>query len=384
MPQPTATTPHPTAPGAGGIGGVLSKLHDIKLGGGGSRMKRRDLIAILSNLSTLVDNGVSLPKSLATLAREKSLKKHAPLLDALRRRIESGQPFSSALAAFPEVFDDLMVNQIRIGERSGSMASTIARMVKQLEQSSDLWSKILKRLSYPIIVVVAGALVSTFMLLYIVPVFEETYNKAKIPLPLPTALLIEAGHWVVDYGWMAPVGLVLLIVAYRRVRKSDDLAYRMDRSLLRTPLVGVWLRDMAVLQFVDVLSIMLESGFKLVDALAVCSGSIGNRAVRRSVDDLRSAVIRGERLSRELSRHEELYPPVVSQLVIVGESTGNLSKATCHVRDHLRREVERKADTFVSAIEPVLTIGMAAGIGGILLAIYMPMFGMADAVDTGP
>lgn len=157
----------------------------------------------------------------------------------------------------------------------------------------------------------------------------------------------------------------------------------MDHFLLRIPFIGEWLKNIAVLQFMEVLGNLMEAGFTIVDALKVCAGSIGNRAVRKSVEQLHSAILRGERFSAELERHSDLFPPVVNQLVIVGEKTGTLSKATMDIRKHLSREVERTTNLLIGTIEPVLTIGLATCIGGILLAIYLPMFDMISAMNGG-
>jgi len=376
-----------TANASAGSLSWLTKLHSIKLGGGSDKvkLKRRDLSFILGNLATLVENGVSLPKALATLAQERSLQRFSGLIDTLRRKVEMGESFSTALGAYPDTFNSLIVNQIRVGERSGTIGETLLRITTQLEQANQLRAKIIKRLSYPMIVVVAGMLVITFMLVFIIPVFEETYNKARLPLPTSTKILIAAGDAVTKYGLAFPAVAFAVVIGYTRLRRNPMLAYKMDRIVLRLPILGEWLRDVAVLQFTEVLHTMMESGFKLIDALAVSTDSIGNCAVRRSVQRLQEAIRRGERLSRELDRHGDMFPPVVSQLVIVGEQTGKLSKATGHIREHLRKQIERKAELAVATIEPFLTIGMAVGIGLILLAIYTPMFGMVDVVDTsGP
>jgi len=150
---------------------------------------------------------------------------------------------------------------------------------------------------------------------------------------------------------------------------------------LRWPLFGNFFRDLAVLQFMDVLGNLLESGYTVVEALGGSVDAISNRAVRKSVAELQSAVTRGERFSRELDRQGDLFPPVVSQLVIVGEKTGNLAKASNFIREHLRREIERTTNILVGTIEPILTIGMACMIGMILLAIYLPMFDMIGAMN---
>jgi type IV pilus assembly protein PilC len=367
---------------------ALRSLHNVKIGGVSSnpaktKVKRKDLAFILANLSTLLENGVSLPRALDTLAREASLKKYAFMLETIRRKLEAGESFSSAAATYPNTFSELMINQLRVGERSGALRDAFARITEQLEHASELRGKILKRLSYPLIVVVAGCGVVTFMLLFIVPTFEEAYSKAKIPLPGSTRFLIGFGHFAVNYGWMVVLGLFALAFGYSRLRKIPHIACGIDRVLLKAPGIGPWVRDVAVLQFIDVLGTMMESGFKVVDALSVSVNSVGNLAVRQSVEQLRMAVMRGERLSREIDKHGEIFPPIVSQLVIVGEQTGNLAKSTQHVREHLRRDIERRAEICIGAIEPFLTLGMALAVCGILLAIYMPMFGMVDAVKAG-
>jgi type IV pilus assembly protein PilC len=158
----------------------------------------------------------------------------------------------------------------------------------------------------------------------------------------------------------------------------------MDAHLIRAPLIGDWLRNVAVLQFMEVLGNLLESGFTLVDALRVSANSISNRAVRRSVEQLHAAILRGERFSAELERHQELFPPIVHQLVIVGEKTGTLPRATKDIRKHLEREVNRYTSLVLGMIEPILTIGLAVCIGGIVLAIYLPMFDMIGALNNGP
>lgn len=378
---------HARSTQATGILAGLKKLHEFKIGGkstdpGKLKIPRKDLAYIIGNLATLTKNGLSLPKSLATLARERSLAKYASLLQKIQSKVESGESFSGALANYPATFSALVINQIQIGEKSGTIPETLARVTRQIERSSQLRSKVIKRLSYPMTVACVGGGVVTFMLIFVIPQFEEAYSSSNIPLPLVTRILIGVGYLAKYYGWILPVSFIASIFILRRMRRDDEIAWKMDRQLLRVPLLGEWLRDIAVLQFIEVLGIMMQSGFKLVDALSVAAGSIGNRAVRSAVEDLKAAVTRGERFSRELERHGELFPPVVSQLVIVGEQTGKLSSATADVTNHLQLQVERKADTLVSTLEPILTIGLAICIGIILLAIYTPMFGMIDTIES--
>ena len=344
-------------------------------------LRQQDLIFVLRNLSTLISNGVSLPKALAAVGREDSMRKHAELLDTLRRKVEMGETFSGALCEYPETFSELMVNQIRVGERSGALGDTLEQVTAQLEQSQGLRSHVLKKLAYPAILAVMGTGVVSFMLIFVVPVFEETYADSNIPLPLITQFMIGAGRLASNYGWIALLALVAGVFTLRQIRRNDESAYMMDRWILKLPFIGPWLRDVAVLQLMDVLGNLMEAGFLLAEALGACAASVGNQAVRKSVHELQAAIQRGERFSREIERQAEMFPPVVSQLVIIGEQTGKLASATQHIRQHLRREIERKTSLMVGTIEPVLTISLATCIAVILLAIYLPMFDMIGTVQ---
>lgn len=365
------------------IGGIFRWMHSIELvpGRTRSRVSKRRLGEVFSHLATLLEHGVTLPKAIATIANEKSMRWARPLLSSLHAAIDQGDSFSKALSREAGTFDEILIQQIRIGERSGNVPQVLRRIATGLENDNDLRSRIYKKLSYPAIVTVAGTGVCAFMILFILPVFEETYQKSKIPLPLPTQFLVSTGHFMTSYGAFLVLAVILAAVAVQQLRRNLDTAIAMDKAVLRLPLIGPWLVDMAMLQFMDALGTMLESGFHLADALTQCQGTITNRAVDQAIGALSRAVRRGERLSNEMHRQQELFPPVVSQLVIVGEQTGNLGPASRQVRDHLKKDIERKTDSFVRVVEPVTTIFMAFLVGGILLAIYMPMFGMLDLVE---
>jgi len=363
------------------------KLQGIKLGGTrppqGVKIKKRDLIFILRNISILVDNGLSLPRSLDTLVEERSLQKYSAMLKDIRTRVEHGEAFSDALAAYPQAFNEIMVGQIRIGERSGTIPQTLTRLMHQLEHADNLRGTIIKKLTYPALLVTAGSGAVTFMLLYVVPTFESVYADAGAELPAITQLLIEVGRLGTSYGWLLLLALVALIGGTIAVRRNPSGRLWMDTWLIKVPLLGQWFKNLAVLQFMDVLGNLMDAGFTVVEALHSCSTAVGNRAIRHSICEIHAALTQGERFSDELGRHGDLFPPVVKQLVIVGEKTGTLSKTTIHIREHLRREVETYTNVMLGAIEPIMTAGLATAIGGILLAIYLPMFDMISAMNGG-
>jgi len=344
------------------------------------RMKPHELTFILRNLCTLIGNGVPLPKALATLAQEDTLSRHRDVLDAIRRKVETGTPFSAALADFSGVCDPITVAQIRIGERAGALADTLEHLSETRDKSRELRQQVIRKLAYPGMLVVLGSGLITFLLLYVVPVFEQTYAEAHVALPFVTRALIATGALAKRYVWILALSGALCAITLKQLRRNDHFASRMDRALLRAPGVGKWARDIAVLQVMEVLNNLMTAGFTLAEALRQTADSVGNRAVRAGVRDLQEAVEHGERFSRELERLSEIFPPIVNQLVIVGESTGQLTKATLDICEHMRREIERKTNLMVGALEPLLTISLAGAIALVLLAIYLPMFDMVNTI----
>lgn len=363
---------------------VLQKLAAIQIGGSSARHKihRRDLIFILRNLATLTENGLSLPASLKTIVREKSLRAYFEILNDICRTVENGETFSGALAKYKTTFSEVIVAQVRIGERSGTLPDALGRIVNQLEHADTLKSTIIKKLSYPALLCVAGSGAITFMLLFVVPTFEKTYKESGATLPAITQFFIAAGHFGTNYGWIFVAGFVATIVGWIIARRNPVSCMWIDRNIIRLPLLGDTLKNMAVLQFMEVLGNLMEAGFTVADALASCAKAVSNSAIRKCVEDLRSAVLRGERFSSELEHQGDLFPPIVNQLIIVGEKTGTLPKAARIIRDHLRREVDRTLGILIGAIEPIMTILLAIAIGCILLAIYLPMFDMIGSMKT--
>lgn len=365
--------------------GLFEKLSSIQLGGAKEKpvkFKKKDLIHIMRNMSTLIENGMTLPKALETIIKEKALKKYASVLDNIRVQVESGELFSTALERAGSVFTDIMINQIRVGERSGTLPDTIQRLTHQLENSDNLKSQIIKKLTYPVMLVTLGSGAVSFMLLFVVPTFQKTYEESGAKLPMITQVLIAAGELGTSYGWIVLLGMISLVVSIIVTRRSEPGKLWMDTWLLKIPVFGDWLKNLAVLQFMEVLGNLMEAGFTIVDALKVCAGSINNRAIRKSISELHAAILRGEKFSAELERMGNLFPPVVTQLVIIGEKTGTLAKSTRDIREHLQREVQRVTNAMLGTIEPVMTIGLAVCIGGIVLAIYLPMFDMIGTMNN--
>ncbi len=344
-------------------------------------LNKTDGTTFLRNLATLCSNGVSLAKAVTAVSNEPGLEKHRDMLDLLRRRIEAGDTFSNALTQMDDSFDKITISQVRVGERAGTLAETLSQIADQREKAGKIRERVVKKLSYPAALLLVGIAVVGFLLTYVVPVFEETYRSANVALPAITQVLIKVGEIVQTYWWLFPTMAIVFVVALKQIRTNDEYAQKIDRWLLTLPLIGPWLRDISMLQLMETLGSLMEAGFNLAEALEESADSVGNRAMKSGVKDLHQAVMRGEKFSRKVEEQSDLFSPMVSQLIIVGEQTGRLTDSTADIRKILEEEIQRKSDLAVGVIEPVLTISMASAVAVVLMAIYLPMFDMISTVS---
>ncbi len=329
----------------------------------------------------LLENGLSLPKSLSSLAADRSSRKYRHVLLKLRMTIEAGDLLSTAMERYPRTFNKMQVQQIRIGERSGSLEKALARVCEQMERKVALKKRIVKKVSYPILISIAGAGLMIFMCVVVVPEFETVYSSSGVDLPTVTRVVTAISRTVLNYYWtvIPVVGCIATIWWFMRSRPS--LSRKMDNAFLYIPMVGPWLRDIAVLQFAEGVSSMVECGYTPVDAVQVAVDCIGNREVKAAGERIRRSVQRGEKLSSELTKNERFFPPTLCQLIAVGEQSGNFPKAMRGTCEHLRERLETRIDASVGLLEPMLTIGLAIAIGGIVLSIYTPMFHMFEVLE---
>jgi type IV pilus assembly protein PilC len=347
------------------------------------RMKPAELAALFHNMMILLDAGLSLTQTLRTLADEETLRRHRSLLVSLYRDLEAGNSFSASLSKYPESFDTMIIQQITVAERTGDLGKSLKEIAKQVEESNDLRKKIIRKLSYPAVLIFAGGAVSTFMLMFVVPQYEKTYAESGAELPGITKVMLVLGNFLTNYGWTLPLIPVAMFFGLKAIRRNPAMSMTFDGWLIRIPVIGKLLRNVAAFEFINIFGNLLESGFTVAEALRVGGEATRNRAVRQRIMMIYTAVISGARLSTEIKKHSGLFPAMVRQLMSVGEKQGDLRFAIGHMREHLRKEIERTTAAMVGTIEPVATIGLASVIGGIVLAIYLPMFDLISATGSG-
>jgi type IV pilus assembly protein PilC len=303
------------------------------------------------------------------------------VLQKIRGAVESGSSLSDALRLAPRTFDEMIIQQIRIGERCGNLDKALLRICEGLDRGVEVRKRIVKKISYPLLVTLAGTGLTIFMITFVVPEFESVYAGSQVELPKVTQVVTGTSRLVMKWGPFAIAGLIGTLFGLQRLRNQGTAGVLIDAALLKIPLVGAWLRDAAVLQFSESLLTMVDSGYTPADAVKAAVPCVKNRAIRHTVDEVRQAVQRGERISTVLSRYDRLFPATFCQLVGVGEQSGDFGKAMQGAVKHLRESVEARVDAGLSIIEPALTIGLAGIVGSIVLSIYMPMFNMFEVLE---
>jgi type II secretory pathway component PulF len=364
---------------------LLRKLNSIQVGprtaGDPTKIKARPLAELLRLLLMLLENGLSLPKALQSLAEDRSTRKFSHVLNRLRMTIEAGGTLSQGMQHYPKTFTQMQVQQIRMGEQSGAMERALARVCEQMERHVALRKRITNKVSYPILITVAGSGLMIFMCVVVIPEFETVYSGSGVDLPVVTHVVTGMSRMVIGWGWLTIPLSMLAAFLWAFGRSRPLVARSMDAFFLKLPIVGPWLRDVAVLQFSEGILSMVECGYRPVEAVDVAADCVRNREVRAAVDDVRRGVQRGEKLSVELRKHENYFAATLCQLVGVGEQSGNFPKAMRGTCDHLRERLESRIDASVGMLEPTLTILLAIAIGGIVLSIYMPMFHMFEVLE---
>jgi type IV pilus assembly protein PilC len=339
-------------------------------------LSEADRVAFFSNTATLLNSGVPLIKALEALVMDDTFNDLAPMLEALAHDIRSGSSFSTALSKYPDCFSAMTISLVRAGETSGTLPPTLERIAENIEKRRETRSQIRQALTYPAIVTVLGSAAVGFLMIFVVPVFEETYAKAGMPLPLITQALIAVSRIAVQTWWIALGLLVAAALLYQHFRDHARVRAFRDRLLLRLPLLGPVVRSALVGRFVEAFGSLLAAGVSIRESLALTERVVPHSEYTGMVRELRLAVARGEGLGSKLGEYRSLFPPLLTRMISLGEKSGELGKMAMQVSQYTTKDLKRRVQRMSALVEPLVTVAMAFVIGAIALAIYLPIFDM--------
>lgn len=350
----------------------------IVLFGGG--VSTHDIVVFTRQFATMINAGLPLVQSLDILARQSDNKELRKVVEEVLHDVEAGNTLADSMRKHRKIFNDLYVNMVAAGEAGGILDTILLRLAGFLEKNDQLKRKIRGALIYPaVIFAVAGGAV-VIMLLFVIPTFQEMFAGAGIPLPLPTEIVIGLSEFLQARWWLLGAiiaGVVLSIMGYYRTPAGQ---FNIDRVLLGFPVVGDLLRKTAIARFTRTLGTLLASGVSILEGLEITARTAGNRVLHDAILESRVSIAGGETISEPLKR-AGVFPPMVTQMINVGEQTGGLDEMLGKIADFYDEEVDSSVDSLLSAMEPVMIVVLGVLVGGMIVAMYLPIFDMIGAVE---
>ncbi|WP_223691871.1 type II secretion system F family protein [Leifsonia poae] len=347
--------------------------------GFGSGVKLKDLAIMSRQMATMIGSGLSLLRTLNIVAEQTENKKLAKMMSSVRDDVETGVSISDAMRKHSEAFPPLMINMVRAGETGGFLDSSLDAIATNFEKEVKLRGTIKSALTYPVIVLILSLLAVVAMLLFIVPVFENMFTSLGGQLPLPTEILVQLSHAMV---YIAPVLLVFAIVAavwWSKNKNAERVRMRVDPIKLRIPVFGPLLKKIAVARFSRNFSNMIGSGVPILQALKIVGETSGNWVIEDSLNRVAESVRQGESIAVPLAQ-QPVFPAMVTQMIAVGEDSGSLETMLNKIADFYDQEVTAATEQLTAMIEPLMIAFLGVVIGGMVVALYMPIFQISSLV----
>jgi type IV pilus assembly protein PilC len=359
---------------------VKAKPKDINISFG-SGVKTRDIVIFTRQFATMINSGLPLVQSLTILAEQTENKRFKVVIGEVLYDIESGQTLADSLRKHPKVFTDLYTNMVAAGEAGGILDTILNRLASFLEKNDALIRKIKGAMTYPAVMlfVVIGA--TTILLWKVVPVFAEIFTSAGMDLPGPTMAVLAVSSFLQNYIFFLMIGTVAGAFAIRRYYATQQGQLVIDWLLLRLPVLGDLLRKSAVSRFTRTLGTLISSGVSILEGLQITARTSGNRVIHDAVMESRASIAQGATISEPL-KAAGVFPPMVVQMINVGEQTGGLDEMLSKIADFYDDEVDAAVTALTSVLEPIMIVVMGVVIGGMVVAMYMPMFDMISAAQA--
>jgi type IV pilus assembly protein PilC len=347
---------------------------------GGKRIKKIHLSRFTRQFATMIGAGLPMVQCLEILASQSDSSEFKKVIDQVRENVQSGTTLSEALSRHKKVYDDLYVNMVEAGEIGGALDTILIRLANYREKADALARKVKGALIYPAVVVSVATLVTFIMLRFIVPVFAKMFRGVGAELPAPTQMVLGFSKFLQDYMWIIVGLFVMGIVAFRYYYKTEAGRYNVDKNMLKIPVIGNVLRKASVARFTRTLGTLLSSGVSILDALEITAKTAGNKVIQKAIQKSVVSIAEGDTITQPL-KETGVFPPMVTQMIAVGEKTGGLDDMLNKIADFYEEEVDAAIAGLTSLIEPVIIVVMGAVIGFILVSMYLPMFDIIGKIN---
>lgn len=343
------------------------------------KVKQRAIAIFTRQLATMIDAGLPLVQSLDVLASQQEDKMFKKIIREIREDVEGGSTFAGALRKHPHTFNELYTNLVVAGEEGGILDNILIRLANYIEKAEALKKKVKSALVYPGVIVTVAVLVVMILMIFVIPVFETMFKSAGQSLPLPTLIVLSISKFIKKYILLFIPAMILLVYFFRRFYRTEYGKTLIDRFLLKLPVFGILLKKVSVARFARTLGTLVSSGVPILDGLNIVSKTAGNRTIETAILNARASIREGETIAEPLNR-SGIFPPMVIQMISVGESTGALDSMLAKIADFFEEEVDVAVGNLTSLLEPFLMIFLGVVIGGVVISMYLPIFQMASAI----
>ena len=351
----------------------------LAIPGLGHKVRQKDLVVFTRQFATMIDAGLPLIRGLDIVARQTDNTALQDILRQVRHDVANGTPLAEAMAKHPKIFTDLYTSMVSAGEAGGILDTILTRLAGSLEKALRLKSSLTGALIYPLSIITVAVAVSAVLLIFVVPVFARMFASFGQALPLPTQLAIQLSDFLQTYISQLLIVLVGFILGLRGLYRTQAGRFVIDRGVLRFPLFGPLIRKAAVARFTRTLATLLSSGVPLPEALLVTGSTAGNTVIERAVLAAHHAIRQGKTLSEPLAA-SQVFPPLVSHMIEVGEQTGALDRMLEKIADFYEQEVDATVANLSALLEPVVIVFLGLVIGGLVVAMYLPIFTLGAAM----
>ena len=342
-------------------------------------VKEKDVVVFCRIFSTMINAGLPLIQCLDLLAQQEKNKAFAKIIRSVKENIEGGTSLTDALKKYPKVFDDLFVNLIAAGEAGGILDVVLGRLSNYLEKTMKLKRKVKSAMTYPIAVLAISVAVVALLLIKVIPVFQKMFEGMGGELPGPTAMIVAMSEFAQTYWWAIFAVIVVLVIAFNRFYKTEKGRWMMDSALLKAPVFGPVFKKVAVAKFSRTMATMMSSGVPILEGLNIVSKTSGNVVVENALMKTRQSISEGQSIAEPLSE-TGIFPSMVVQMIAVGEATGALDSMLNKIADFYDDEVDTAVDAMTSLLEPAMMVFLGGIVGGMIIAMYLPIFKMASVV----
>jgi len=342
-------------------------------------VKEKEIVIFCRIFSTMINAGLPLIQCLDLLAQQEQNKTFAQIIRSIKEDIEGGATLFDSLKKYPKVFDELFVNLVAAGESGGILDVILQRLSSYMEKAMKLKSKVKGALTYPASVLVISVGVVALLLLKVIPVFQKMFEGMGGQLPGPTQFLVDLSAAAQSYWYYAVGVLVAAYIAFNRFRSTEKGTLIIDQMILKSPVFGPLLKKVAVAKFTRTMATMMSSGVPILEGLAIVSRTSGNKVIENALLQVRKSISEGKTIAEPLLE-TGIFPPMVVQMIAVGEATGALDTMLAKIADFYDDEVDAAVEAMTALLEPFMMVFLGGVVGGMIIAMYLPIFKMASVV----